>query len=69
VGQTETLLIQADRNMSVQFLTIQGQQLSNALTVTANQANSYSVSNLAAGVYIAIFEADNQKFHKKFIVH
>jgi hypothetical protein len=69
VLQTESLKIQVDRPMSVQFVSLQGQKLSDLLSVVANQINSYSVSNLAAGLYIATFTTNDQKIYKKFIVH
>jgi hypothetical protein len=69
VLQTESLKIQVDRPMSVQVVSLQGQKLSDLLSVAANQINSFSVSHLAAGLYIATFTTNNQKIYKKFIVH
>ena len=69
VLQTESLKIQVDRPMSVQVVSLQGQKLSDLLSVAANQINSFSVSHLAAGLYIATFTTNDQKIYKKFIVH
>jgi hypothetical protein len=69
VKQNELLNIQVDRNMTVQFFTLQGQPLTQPITLLANQVNSCQVNDLAAGLYVAIFTASNQTQYKKIIVH
>jgi hypothetical protein len=66
VAATETLTIKTDRSMSLQFFTLLGQPLTDTMLLNANQPYTYSVANLATGLYIATFD---KKIYKKFIVH
>ena len=52
--------------MSLQFFTLLGQPLTDTMLLNANQSYTYSVANLATGLYIATFD---KKIYKKFIVH
>ncbi|MCU0367566.1 MAG: T9SS type A sorting domain-containing protein [Cyclobacteriaceae bacterium] len=68
VAENGNFKIKADRTVSVQFLTLLGQKISEPISIPANQEYPITISGMPPGIYIARFSSNGKIVGKKFIV-
>jgi len=68
VAENGDFKIKADRTVSVQFLTLLGQKISEPISIPANQEYPITISGMPPGIYIARFSSNGKIVGKKFIV-
>lgn len=64
----ETLFVKVDRNAQLQFFTVLGQPVDEAITVLANQPTPLSPIRLAAGIYIVRVSARGKNYARRVVV-
>lgn len=68
VGKYEVLNIQADRHVSMQVISLLGQQLGPAVVLNANQLQRYTLPPLPAGLYLLKFSSNNKSYTQRLII-
>lgn len=68
VGKYEVLNIQADRHVSMQVISLLGQQLGPAVLLNANQLHRYTLPPLPAGLYLLKFSSNNKSYTQRLII-
>lgn len=68
VAKGDGFTIRTDRKISVQFISVLGQKLSEEMVIAANQSVLFSSSGLVAGVYIARFKSGGKLYSRRFII-
>ncbi len=68
VYKQEVLTIRSDRPGLVEVFSSVGQRVSTPVIIRGNQAHQYSVSSLAAGLYVLKFTSNNKSTIRRFVV-
>ena len=68
VGKYDVLNIHADRAVTMQVISLLGQQLGPAVVLSANQIHRYTLPPLSAGLYLLKFTTNNKSYTQRLII-
>lgn len=68
VSKNEILNLQADRYGTVEVISVLGQKLGTPIVLKANEIRRYTLSNLAAGLYLLKFTANNKSHVQRVVI-